>query len=261
MDVDADATSAFHHLHRVADVGDAALAEDVDFHQSDFLGGIHVVLRRREAFRRQVEGCIVGDGVFGHQHTACMDGTLSRKVLKSLGNGHNLLTDSVVFRKLGGIAFHLVNFLFGQTEHLAQLATKRIALEGDRCAKQGDVLCAIFFEDVRDDMVAVAPREVEVEVGRTAPLGVEETLKIQVQLYRVHIGDFQAISHHAIGPAAPPDVVKSLRHCEAHNIPSDEEIGAKAHPLDDVQLLLDAAVSGLVGCAVAVHHAVESQLA
>ena len=72
------------------------------------------------------------------------------------------------------------------------------------------MLPTVFLEDVRDDTVAVAPREVEVEVRWTAPLGVEETLEVQVQFYRVHIGDLQAVGHHAVGPAAPPDMIEAL---------------------------------------------------
>ena len=119
----------------------------------------------------------------------------------------------------------------------------------------------MFFKDVLDDLVAVAPREVEVEVGRTTSHGVEETLEIQVQFDGVHVGDFQAIGHHAVGTAAAPDMIETLLYGELHNLPSDEEIGAEAHPFNDLQFFLDAAVGGLVGRAVAIRHAVESQLA
>ena len=123
------------------------------------------------------------------------------------------------------------------------------------------MVLAIFIENMLDDGVPILPREIEVEVGRAAPHGVEETLEIQVQLYGVDIGDLQAVGHHAVGAAATSHMVEALFHGKLHNLPSDEEIGAEAHPFDDLQFFLDAAVSGLVGRAIAIGHAVEGQFA
>ena len=134
-------------------------------------------------------------------------------------------------------------------------------MEGDRCAQQSHMVLAIFIENVLDDCVPILPREIEVEVRRAGPHRVEETLKVQVQLNGVDISDFQAVGHHAVGAATTPHMVEALFHGKLHNLPSDEEIGAEAHPLDDVQLFLNAAIGSLVGRAVAVSHAVEGQLA
>ena len=210
MDVDADATAVFHHLHRVADVCDAALAEDVHLDEAHLLGRIHVVLRRREALGRHVEGGEVGDGALGDEHASGMDGALTREVAEALGKRQDLLADEILLGKCLRVTLHLVDFAFGQAKHLAQFAAERVFLEGDRRAQQCHMLLSVFLEDVRDDTVTVAPREVEVEVRWTAPLGVEETLEIQVQLNGVDIGDLQAVGHHAVGPAAPPDMIEAL---------------------------------------------------
>ena len=261
MNVNANATATLHHLHRLADVGDAPLTENVDFNETNFFSGIHVVLRCRETFGRQVEGGEIGNWLFRNQHAAGMDGALAWEVADALGDGEDVAPDFALLCKGRRIALHLVDFAFGQTEHLAQLTTKRIVLKSDRRAEQSHMVRAVFVENVLDDLFAVAPREIEVEIWWAATHGVEETLEIQVQFNRIHIGDFQAISHYAIGPAAPPDMIEALPDGKAHDVPSDEEIGAKAHPLDDVQLLLDTAISVFVVQAVAVRHAVESQFA
>ena len=261
MDVDTDATAALHHLHRVADVCDTALAEDVHLDEAYLLGRIHVVLRRREALGWQVEGSKVGDRLFGDEHTAGMDGALTREVVETLGKRKDLLTDEILLCECLRVTFHLVDLAFGQAKHLAQLAAQRVVLEGDRRTQQRHMLLPIFLEDVGDDGVPIFPREVEVEVGRTAPLGVEETLKVQVQFYRVHVGDLQAVGHHAVGPAATPHMVETLFHGKLDNLPGDEEISAKAFLLYDIQFLLDTTIGGLVGRAIAVGHSVESQLA
>ena len=87
MNVNAQTTTVLHHLYRFADVGDAPLTEDVDFLKPQFLDGIHVVLRGREALGRQVEGGKVGDRFFRNQHAAGMDGTLTREVAKAFCDG------------------------------------------------------------------------------------------------------------------------------------------------------------------------------
>ena len=56
-------------------------------------------------------------------------------------------------------------------------------------------------------------------------------------------------------------MVKAFFHGKMHYLPGDEEIGAEAHPLDDVQLFLNAAIGIFVGRTISVGHAVKGQLA
>ena len=174
-----------------------------------------------------------------------MDGPLTRKVADA-------------FLQL---QYLFVGLAFGQAKHLSHLVSDGALLEGDRGTKQCYVLGAISFKDVFDHTVAFLPRKVEVEVGRTAPLGIEETLKVEVQLNRIDIRDLQAIGHYAIGTATSTYMIKSLFHSEVHNIPSDEEIGAEAHFFNNLQLFFHPAIGRFVGLPVAVHHPVKSQLA
>ena len=157
VDVDVNATVAFHHLHRVADVSDAALAEDVDFDEADLFCRIHVVLRRREALGRQVEGGIIRNRVFRDQHAAGMDGTLAWEVAETRGEAEDAASEFALSGKSLGVAFHLVDFTLGQTEHLAQFAVEGVVLKGDRRPEQGHMLRAVFLKDMCDDLVAVAP--------------------------------------------------------------------------------------------------------
>ena len=116
MDVDMHAVIAFHHLHRVADVSDAPLAQHVDLHEAQLLSRIHVVLRRREAFWRQVKGSVVGDGFLGNQHSTRMDRTLTWKVADALYNPHDFL----------------VVLAFRQAKYFSQLMVDGVLLEGHR---------------------------------------------------------------------------------------------------------------------------------
>ena len=94
-----------------------------------------------------------------------------------------------------------VDLVLGQAEDLAELAHHRPVLEGVVGAEQGDVLVAV--EDVACDVVAVRPREVEVEVGRIGPVEVDEPLEVEVQFNRVDVGDAEEVGDEAVGLAAP----------------------------------------------------------
>ena len=54
-----------------------------------------------------------------------------------------------------------------------------------------------------------SPGEINIEIGRRSPVGIDEAFKIQVEIDRVDIGDLQAIGHHAVCPASPADMVKA----------------------------------------------------
>ena len=55
-------------------------------------------------------------------------------------------------------------------------------------------------------------------------------------------------------------MVETLQQGIPDDVPSNQEIGAEVHLLDDVELLLDPSVGFLVGGAVSVGHPVEGQL-
>ena len=51
----------------------------------------------------------------------------------------------------------------------------------------------VFVEDIGGYVVSVLPREVEVEVGRTTPMRVDESLKVEVEVYGIHIRNSKAV--------------------------------------------------------------------
>jgi len=70
------------------------------------------------------------------------------------------------------------------------------------------MLTTISFENIVNHRISVLPRIIYVEIGWTAPFGIDKTLKIKIQLYRIHVGDAQAISYDAVGPTATPYMIK-----------------------------------------------------
>ena len=122
MNVDAHASVFLYHLHRVFDMPYSSLTEDVEFLNPQTLSDIHVPLRRREAFRRHVEGRETCYRVFGYQHAAGMDRTDVREVEDVLreveDRAHNGVLVGVTFRTTAEV----VELVLRQAMNLSQLA-------------------------------------------------------------------------------------------------------------------------------------------
>ena len=121
----------------------------------------------------------------------------------------------------------VVYFMLGQPVHLAQLPRHCPELESAMGAQQGRIFIAVLIKYIAGNVLPVFPGEVQVEIGRGVPMHIQEALKVEVQLYRVHIGDTQAIGSYAIGPAASAHSKIALAMGIAHNIPGGKEVGHK----------------------------------
>ena len=67
------------------------------------------------------------------------------------------------------------------------------------CDDVGHMVHPVFVLDILDDLVASVIVEINIDIRHRNTLRIEETLKEQVILDRVQIGDFQAVSHHRTG--------------------------------------------------------------
>ena len=56
----------------------------------------------------------------------------------------------------------------------------------------------VFVEDVSGNVVSVLPREVEVEVGRTAPMRVDKSLEVEVEVYWIYIRNSEAVGNDGV---------------------------------------------------------------
>jgi hypothetical protein len=56
----------------------------------------------------------------------------------------------------------------------------------------------VFVEDIGGYVVSVLPREVEVEVGRTTPMRVDKSLKVEVEVYGIHIRNPEAVGNDGV---------------------------------------------------------------
>ena len=81
----------------------------------------------------------------------------------------------------------LIDFLGGQTKHLAQFPNSGPVLKGIVGALEGHMLETL--EDIGRDIVPVPSGEINVKIRGRGPKGIDEPFEIQVQFNGVHIGD------------------------------------------------------------------------
>ena len=102
----------------------------------------------------------------------------------------------------------------------------------------------VFFKEVVKHLIAVGPTEVNVKVGGIFSVEIDEALKVEIQLHRIHIGDSQAVGYHGVGPGASTHMVKIAAMGKADNVVIDQEIRHKTLLLDQFQLLFNALADG-----------------
>ena len=102
----------------------------------------------------------------------------------------------------------------------------------------------VFFKEVVKHLIAVGPAKVNVEVRWIFTVEVDEALKVEIQLHRIHIGDPQAVGHHRVGPGASAHMVKISAMGKADDVVVDQKIGHKTLLLDQLQLLFNALADG-----------------
>ncbi len=101
------------------------------------------------------------------------------------------------------------------------------------------MLAAIFVVDVLDHLLAPLVLEIDIDVGRLAPLRRDEALEQQVGERRVYIGDADAIADGGIGGRAAALAQYALRAGEADDVLDGQEIGGIAKLLDQLQFMAD----------------------
>ena len=218
----------------VLNVADAALRQHVELFKANVLRHIHIKLCGGQSLRRQVQCRIGRYRQLTHQNTAGVNGPQVGKIFQAYRQLGNFLVQGFI----GGTSLHQqLQFVGWETIHLTEFAETGFALEGGHGAQQGHVLLAVTFKQIVLHGIPVAPRIIDVEIGRGSPLGIQKAFEVQVELYGIDIGNAQTVGHHAVGPAAPPHMVKAAREGVAHHVPGNQKIGGKAQLINNAQLL------------------------
>ncbi len=105
--------------------------------------------------------------------------------------------------------------VFGEAKGLADLADRRAAAIGDDGGGDAGALAAVFAVDVLDHLLAPLVLEIDVDVGRLAPLRRDEALEQEVGAVGIDLGDAEAEADGGIGrraAALAEDVSASARN-------------------------------------------------
>ena len=142
--------------------------------------------------------------------------------------------------------------VLAQPHHLADLADRRARAVMDHGRRDPGAVAAVFLIDVLDHFLAPLMLEIDVDVGRLAPLLGNEPLEQQVAGRRVDRGDAEAIADRAVrrAPAALAQDRRIERAREGDDVVDGQEVTREVELLDQLELvmeLLQHLVRGAVG--------------
>ena len=126
-----------------------------------------------------------------------------------------------------------VHLVGGEAERLAHVADGRAGPVADDLADHAGAVAPVALVDVLDDLLAPLVLEVDVDVGRLAPLRREEALEEQPHAHRVDGGDAEHEADGRVGRAAPPLAEDAALPGEADHVPDGEEVARVAELLDE----------------------------
>ena len=125
----------------------------------------------------------------------------------------------------------------GEAEGLGHIPQHRPGPVGDHVGDHGRPLPPVPAVAVLDDLLTAFRFEVQVYVGRPAPLVGQEPFERQPQPERVDPGQAQASTHRRIGSGTTDLAHDVLGSGEVDDVPHHQEVAREAQPLDDVQFV------------------------
>ena len=112
-----------------------------------------------------------------------------------------------------------------QAEGLADLADGRASAIADHGGGDAGALAPVFAVDILNDLLAPLVLEIDVDVGRLAPLRRDEALEQEVGAVGIDLGDAETEADGGIGRRAAALAQDALAAREAHDVVDGEEIG------------------------------------
>ena len=146
-----------------------------------------------------------------------------------------------------------------RTAHITDGTPSRHGTEGDDLCH---MVIAVLAADILHHLTPAGIAEVHIDIRHGHTLRVQETLKVQLILHGIDVGDMQAVGHHGAGGTAAAGTDGDARLPGiAHKVGHDEEIVRKAHLLDHGQFIFQLLPVIRLLIAVALGKALVTQLA
>ena len=103
-----------------------------------------------------------------------------------------------------------------------------------------DRFATVFFLYVLDHTVTIRLTEVDIKVRHRDPLGVQKSLKQQIEFERVEIGNPERIRHQrARTRASARSHRATIVLCPSDEVPHDQEVARKPHVEDGANLKVE----------------------
>ncbi len=139
--------------------------------------------------------------------------------------------------------------VLAQPKRLADLADGRAPTIADHGGGDAGAFAPVFAVDILNDLLAPLVLEIDVDVGRLAPLRRNEALEQEIGAVGVDLGDAEAEAHGGIGRRAAALAEDVLAAREAYDVIDGEEVGRVGDLRDQLEFMVDAGAH-LVGDAV-----------
>ena len=141
--------------------------------------------------------------------------------------------------KTGNPAGDLADLAGRAAVHLGHLPQRAAEPEAVVVRDHRRLGAGIVPEDVGQHVVPLVPGEIEIDVGRILPLGVEEALEEESGAERLDVGDAEAVAHDRVGHRAAAAVGGAVLDDVLHH----QEVVGESLLADDAELVLQPVAS------------------
>ena len=141
---------------------------------------------------------------------------------------------------VGNEAGDAVYLVERHAQRAAHVANRRLGAHRAKGNDLADTLAAVFLDDEVHYLLPAFVVEIDVDIRRGDPLGVQESLEQQAVGHGVYVDDADRVGHHAARrrAAARPHVHAALAGFGGELL-HDEEVARVAHLLDNAEFALD----------------------
>ena len=112
---------------------------------------------------------------------------------------------------------------------------------GGHCAKGpnlGDARFPVALPDIGDHLVPALLAEIDINIRRLRPIGIEEALKQQIIFQWTNVAELQHVADQCAASGSPCPARNALFLCETHEITNHQKIACETHPTNDGKLML-----------------------
>ena len=232
-------------------------SQEVELEKSEVGNGVHIKLRDyRTVADRQRH--VLTDRLIGNYHACRVNRNISGHSFKrncGVDKLLYLLRAVVKLLKLGkteGVfqcdsklarnsLCHHVNVGIGHSHSSSAVAYRRLCRKSTKGNYLRHVFSAVFSRHVFDNLVAAIIAEIHINIGHTYSLGIEESLKEQVEFDRINIGDSKQICYKASRARSTSGAYGYVGIlCKSNVILHDKEIVGVSHGIYNGKLVIYA---------------------